>query len=267
MPRNARFLAACATVAAAGTSRADTAPAWHAAVVYETGPAYIVQNDGRYGVNGTPYEAADVGQQKTLLRTARTSLELGGGRHTVILLYAPFAVTTRVTLADDLQFRDASFAAGTVVDHRYVFDGFRGSYLYEAVRHGGWSLGLGGSLQIRSADVAFTSVDGRLHAAQDDIGLVPAAKLRLRYTPRCGPWGQLEADGLSTFGLVGDTSGAIYDVGLTAGLPVGRGLDLFVTARWLGGGAEVPSKHIDNWANFASLAAGVRVALDRVLLR
>jgi len=230
---------------------------------YETGPAYVAQNDGRYGVDGTPYEAADVGQQKTLAVVQRTYLEARTGRHAFILLYAPFQLDTRVTLAEDLRFRSTRFPAGTVVDHRYVFDGFRGSYLYRLLPDP-LRLEVGASLQVRSADVAFTSVDGALHADQDDIGLVGAAKARLTYAPAGSTWAALEADALSTFGLVGNVKGAIYDVALSVGTEVRPGVDVYLTTRLLGGGADVPDKAIYNWANFVSATAGIRVTLDRV---
>jgi hypothetical protein len=229
---------------------------------YETGPAYIAQNDGRYGDAGTAYDAGEVGQQKNLLVAERTTLELQAGRHHAILLFAPFGADTRVTLTRDLQFRDTLFPAGTVVDHRYRFDGVRASYLYRAVR-GRLSLDVGASLQIRNADVAFTSADGALHDAQDDIGLVGALKARLRLQATEARFGELEVDALSTFGLAGDTSGGIYDVALIAGQRLAEPLELVLVARLLGGGAEVPSKAIDTWANFASASVGLRLRLDR----
>lgn len=232
---------------------------------YETGPAYIAQNDGRYGVDGTAFDAADVGQQDNLLVVDRATFELRSGRHAVIGLYAPLSVTTRVTLADDLQFRDEMFEAGTVVDHRYVFDGIRASYLFAVLPGDTWRLEAGASLQIRTAKVAFTSTDGDQHADESDIGLVGAFKARLTYRPGDGAWGRLEADALSTFGLLGDTSGGIYDVALIAGRPVGRGVDVHVTLRLLGGGAEVPDQAIDNWGNFVSATAGILVDLPRSL--
>lgn len=238
---------------------------WRPTLVYETGPAYVAQNDGQYGPTGTSFEASDVGQQANLVRVSRTSFELAIGRHTMILLYAPFELRTQVTLDRDLQFRDALFMAGTVVDHRYLFEGYRASYLYR-VLEGELALDVGGSLQIRNAEVAFTAADGSLRAAQDDIGVVPALKARLRWQrPGASLWGALEADGSSTFGLVGDTTGALYDVQLTVGHPVGRGIELFLGARLLGGGADVPDKDIDNWGNFVSFTAGARIALDDLL--
>src|SRR5688500_3326139 len=84
-------------------------------VGFEAGPTYVAQNDGRYGAGGTAYDADDVGQRDTLAVARRTTAELRLDRHAIIALYAPFRLDTRVALAEDLRFRDAAFAAGTVV--------------------------------------------------------------------------------------------------------------------------------------------------------
>lgn len=245
-----------------GVARSDP---WKPTVVYETGPAYVLQNDGEYGATGTRYDAEEVGQRDNLARVSRTSLELAIGRHTAVLLYAPFELRTQVTLARDLQFRDELFAAGTVVDHRYLFDGYRASYLYRVIDGESLSLDLGVSVQIRNAEVAFTATNGSQRADEDDIGVVGAAKARLWYRPSGQLWSALEVDGFSTFGLVGNVKGAIYDAQLTIGHPVGRGIDLFLGARLLGGGADVESQQIYNWGNFLSFTAGARIALDDLL--
>ncbi len=237
-----------------------------AIVQYETGPAYIAQNDGEYGASGTRYGADDVGQRDNLSLSRRTSLELARGRHRAILLYAPFESSTKVTLARDLQFRDTLFVAGTVVEHRYLFDGYRASYLYRLLQRGPVTVETGGSLQVRNAEVAFDSLDGAQRAAENDIGLVFAAKARFWYRPAVNTWwAALEADAFSTFGLVPGVRGAIYDVQLAAGYPVAKGVDVVFGARLLGGGAKVEKRDIYNWANFVALTAGVRVSLDRLL--
>jgi hypothetical protein len=228
---------------------------------YETGPAYVAQNDGRYGAQGTSYSAQDVGQQENLVRVERASIELRPGRHRVIFTYIPFELRTRVTLQQELRFRDTVFSPGTVVDHRYLFDGLRFSYLY-ALLPEPWSLELGGTFQVRNAAVAFTSTDGLRHAAQNDIGPVFALKTRLRYAPASDrPWAALDADALSTFGLVGDTSGAIYDLALVLGVPVHANLQVTFTARLYGGGADVPAQQIQNWGNYVSATAGLLLLL------
>lgn len=258
---------ACSLLAVRATvTHADTPLT--ATVVHEAGPAAILQNDGEYGANGTRYSAADVGQRKNLLVSQRTSVELARGRHRLILLYAPFEVTTEVTLDRPLQFRDTNFAAGSVVSHRYLFDGYRASYLYRAVDRGAFKLEVGGSVQIRNAEVAFRTVDGTQRDAENDIGVVGAAKARLWYQPSAqSSWAALEFDGLSTFGLLSNVRGGIYDAQLMAGYPVARSVDLFLGARLLGGGADVKSKDLYNWANFVAFTVGVRVSLDELLGR
>ena len=256
-------LLALGAFAVSGTPVASAAPP-EVHFTYETGGAAILQNDGRYGANGTAFDAEITGQSRNLLIAQRANVELGLGRHRVVLLYAPFAATTRVRLADALTFNDTTFAAGTVVDHGYLFDGYRASYMYEVIKCE-LELALGGSIQIRNADVAFTAVDGSGYANESDIGIVFALKARLRYAPEDWPvWGQLEADAFSTFGLIDGVDGGIYDVGLTLGVPVARPLDLLFTTRLVGGGAKVEDKDIDNWANFFSLALGARVKLDEI---
>jgi hypothetical protein len=228
---------------------------------YETGPVYVAQNDGRYGVEGTAYDAEDVGQQKNLARVERAGIELRPGRHRFLFTYIPLELRTRVTLSRELRFREVTFGAGTVVDHRYLFDGLRFSYLYQLLS-GPLALELGGSFQVRNADVAFTSGDGQRHAAQDDIGPVFALKTRLQYAPQPDrPWAAIDADALSTFGLLGETTGGIYDLALILGIPAHRRLHLTFTARLYGGGAEVPDQQLRNWANFVSATAGLVLAI------
>jgi len=233
---------------------------------YQTGPAAIVQNDGRYGADGTAFGASDVGQTDNLARVERASLDLHLGRHTVVLLYAPFSVTTRFIVEDELRFRDQTFAAGEVVDHTYLFDGIRASWLYRLI-DSDWTLDLGASLQIRNADVAFSSAPGSptaRYASESDIGLVFAVKTRVGYRPATGPWALLDVDAFSTFGIFDRFSGGIYDLGLTFGVPIADAIDLTFTARLLGGGATVERRDFENWANFFSASIGARVDIGRL---
>lgn len=236
---------------------------------YQTGPAAIVQNDGRYGAEGTSYGASDVGQTDNLARVERASLDLHLGRHTVVLLYAPFSVTTRFTVDEDFRFRDETFGSGEVVDHTYLFDGIRASWLYRLVGGAGgdWTFDLGASFQIRNADVAFSSAPGSptaRYASESDVGLVFAVKTRVGYRPATGPWALLDVDAFSTFGIFDRFSGGIYDLGLTLGVPVADAIDLTFTARLLGGGATVEERDFENWANFFSASVGARVDIGRL---
>lgn len=231
---------------------------------YETGPAAIFQNDGRYGPSGTDYRAEDLAQKATLYRTWRVALEARlGERHGLILLYAPFDVSTRTTLTKDIDFRGTVFPSGSVVDSRYLFDGYRASYLYRLVKGERFSWDIGASVQIRNALVGLGAADGTLYSQESDIGVVGALKTRLRYTLPSRVWAGLEADALSTFGLVGNTTGGIYDVALTLGLPLGDTGDVqaYARLRLLGGGADVTRRNIYNWGNFGFAVLGLQADL------
>ena len=272
MRRLARLAAVVLCLPLAHAARADAGapvPAplpWLRVVLdAEVGPAYIGRNDGRYGDGGTLFHAGEVGQQRNLLLSKRVSLELGlGRRSTVILLWAPFGATTRVTLPRAIRFRGHLLDAGTVVDVGYLFDGYRASYLYRLLDGTRLKLGVGASLQVRNAAVSFGTPDGSYFDVEPDIGLVFALKARLRYDTPQGLWAMVDADGISTFGL-GNVTGALYDVALTLGLPLARGADLFVRLRLVGGGADVPRLPLYNWADFYAATAGVRVDLGRIL--
>jgi hypothetical protein len=261
------LLSAILIVVAPGFAVAQARPG-AAVAELEAGPLYIFQNDGQYGENGTAYGAEEMGQQRNLVLARRAAIELRlGERHRLVFLYAPLDVTTFVQLERGIQFRDTFFPEGTLVAHRYRFDGYRASYLYGLLAGARTGLELGGSLQVRDAEVSFREQDGRRFDTENDIGLVFALKGRLRHALRpAGPWIMLEADGLSTFGLLGDeVSGAIYDARLVLGLPVAAAADLFFGARLLGGGADVERRFIENWGNYGSLALGLRLDLARLL--
>jgi len=235
---------------------------------YEVGPLYIAQNDNRYGAGGTEFTARDVGQRENLFLSHRLAVEAPlAERHSLVFVYAPLDVTTRATLGEDVLFNETLFAAGTVVDSRYLFDGYRLSYLYTLVLRERLVVQLGASGQIRNAQVALTASDGSLHAFESDIGLVGAIKARLFWDPAGtgGPYWLVDADAFSTFGLLGEVRGAIYDLALTFAVPVAKGADLTFRGRLLGGGAEVPDKEIDNWANFVAFTLGARVSLDALV--
>lgn len=241
---------------------ATAAPLDDMTIDAEVGPLYFLQNDNRYGAAGTAYDAGTVALNRNLFIAQRLSAEARfAERHTVIFLYAPLDVTTRVALEAPLTFRGATFPAGSVVAHRYLFDGLRGSYMYRLYDGGGLSAELGGSLQVRNAEVSLTDLTGVRFAAERDIGLVPALKGRLRYDTATGLYAMLEADGSTTLGL-GPTRGGLLDAALTLGVPLRSGLDGTLRLRYLAGGAEVPSREIDNWGQFLVASAGVRWSLS-----
>jgi hypothetical protein len=228
-------------------------------VDFEVGAAYLFQNDGRYGANGTQYNAAEVGQQRNLAIALRLAIEARIARHTLIATWAPLDLTTRTTLTRDLTFRSTTFGDTTVVDHRYLFDGYRLSYLFDLIQSR-FTLGVGASLQVRNASVEFRTVDTSpaVFAVERDIGLVGALKLRARFD--AGPlYAQADVDFFNTFGI--GLKGGIHDVALTLGVPVIPGIDVLLRLRLVGGGADVPKRDIYNWGNFGFALVGLRVDL------
>lgn len=228
-------------------------------VDFEVGAAYLFQNDGRYGPNGSRYTAAEVGQQRNLAVALRLAIEARlARRHTIIATWAPLDLTTRATLTRDFTFQTTTFADRTVVDHRYLFDGYRMSYLFGLVQGSRFTLGVGASLQVRNASVEFRTVDASpaIFAVERDIGLVGAFKVRARFDAGV-LYAQADIDFFNTFGL--GLPAGIHDVALTMGVPVIPGLDFLLRLRLVGGGANVPSREIYNWGNFGFAVVGVRV--------
>ncbi len=227
---------------------------------FEVGAAYLFQNDGRYGVNGSTYTAAEVGQQRNLVAALRLAIEARRGRHTIIATWAPLDVTTRATLSRDLTFRTTTLPNETVVDHRYLFDGYRLSYLFGFIPSPRFTLGVGLSLQARNASVEFRTVDSTpsVFAVERDIGLVGALKFRARFDAGI-LYAQADVDFFNTFGI--GLAGGIHDVALTLGVPVVPGLDFLLRFRLVGGGANVPGRNIYNWGNFGFAVIGLRVDL------
>ena len=229
-------------------------------VDFEVGAAYLFQNDGRYGANGSAYTAAEVGQQRNLVGALRLAIEARIARHTIIATWAPLDITTRATLTRDLTFQTTTFADRTVVDHRYLFDGYRLSYLFGLVQASRFTLGVGASIQVRNAAVEFRTVDASpaLFAVERDIGVVGALKVRARFDAGV-LYAQADVDFFNTFGI--GLEGGIHDVALTLGVPVVPGLDFLLRLRLVGGGANVPKRDIYNWGNFGFAVLGLRVDL------
>lgn len=248
-------------VLAAGTCLALAAPALARplpgfTLEYETGPVFLGQNDGKYGANGTSYGSSLTSQNRNLFLAERLQAEVAWGRHALRLLYAPLDLTTRIRLDAPFTFRDTTFAAGSVLDSRYQFEGYRASYLYRVVEDPSWDVDLGVTAQIRNAVVAFGTVSGTQYADERDIGFVPALKLRSRYTADNGSWAQLEADGLTAVGL-SSFQGGILDAAVSLGMPVLPNVDSVLRLRYLWGGATVPSRQITNWGQFTGATAGL----------
>ena len=166
----------------------------------------------------------------------------------------------------DLAVLDVIFPEDTAVDFRYGFDFYRFSYLYDFFDHPDQELSIGRSLQIRNASMSFTSVDGDLRIVRNNIGPVPAFKIRGRYTFDPGVWIGGEVDGFWIKGkwVSGSSKnfeGAILDASVRAGYVIAPFAETFVNLRYLGGGA-LGGKRLDftrNWLHTLTFSIGIGI--------
>jgi len=190
----------------------------------------------------------DGGQDNAFLFFRLSAEALLHGRHTIIALYQPLQLETSVTLEKDLTVDNVLFASGTPVDLKYGFDFYRLSYMYNVLDPGAKTeLSIGASLQLRNANITFTSADGTLRTANRDVGPVPLIKVRFRHHVTDHAWIGAEMDGIWApikyiNGSNTDVEGAIIDLNISAGRQLARSLDGFVNVRYLAGGAEGTSK-------------------------
>ncbi len=253
----------------------DFQPFAQVRAIGELGFLGAVAHTIQYSKDGTKFDYVNEGGQNNLFLFGRLSAELElDGHHTVVLLYQPLRIPTAVTMRRDVRVDGLTFPEGMPVDLVYGFDFYRISYLYDfwgdSARH---ELSLGTSMQIRNADIRFTSADGTLRRANRDLGPVPTLKFRARYGFDGGAWIATEIDAVYApikylNGGDSDVEGALFDVNLRAGLRVYDHLDAFINLRYLAGGAEGTSDvraggdgFVANWLQFVTVSLGVEFNL------
>lgn len=238
--------------------------------VVELGFIGVLKHRIQLSESGTEFDYVKEGGQDVLFFFARLSAELRIlKRHAIIFLYQPINIETQAVLNRDVVVDDLTFPEGTPLDLRYGFDFYRLSYLYDFFKDPDIELAVGLSMQIRVAAISFTSADGLLRRARDDIGPVPVIKVRFRYTFKPGIWLGFEGDGFWASGRIitgsnNDFEGAILDASLRLGFNLTNFLETFVNVRYLGGGARGTDKdfegpgdgYTNNWLHTMSLSLG-----------
>jgi len=239
----------------------------------------------QFGKHGDKFNYVKEGGQDVLFPEVRATAEVTLDQsHTVIFLYQPLDLRTNVILRRNVQVFDLDFPKNTPVDLRYGFDFYRISYLYNFVpvffpdtpQH---ELSIGLSLQIRDADIGFTSADGKMRRTVSNIGPVPEIKIRGRYAFDFGLWVGGEADGMYApvkymNGGSSDVVGAIIDLNGRAGYTMWKPLDIFFNIRYLGGGAEGTNKtdkkegpgdgYVSNWLHFMTVSLGFELNFTKL---
>jgi hypothetical protein len=111
-------------------------------------------------------------------------------RHTVFATWAPVRLAAHGYLPTDVFFHGATFAAGSPVSARWVFDTYRLTYRYGAVRTSSLDLDVGATALLRDAAVA---LQGTWYSQKTSVGLVPLLSFRVAWR-FAGPFA-LVADG------------------------------------------------------------------------
>lgn len=240
--------------------------------VAELGFLSVLSHKVQFGENGTYFDYKKEGGQNVLFPVGRLSLELDNKeRNTIIFLYQPLTIQTQVLLNDNIIVDDLAFPANTSVDLLYNFPFYRISYLRELLPDKPrFNLAFGGSVQLRNATITFESTDGERFRTNRDVGVVPALKVRSRYSLSELVYLELEADGIYApisylNGSDNEVKGAILDASIRSGLKVTDNVNAFLNLRYLGGGAEGTSEnepgpgdgYVKNWLHFMTVTAGL----------
>jgi hypothetical protein len=217
----------------------------------ELGAVSVLRHLYQSGNGNTRFDFVTQGGQDTLFPYQRYAVDLVvAEQHRVTLLYQPLTFNTQ-TVADrngsngglPISIDDATFAPGTLMDLKYGFDFWRASYLFDFDRSPDTILGVGVSLQIRNASIAFSAVDGSDRAVQQNIGPVPILKVRAarRFSSSFGL--DFETDGFfasSAFfnGSANPFTGWVWDASLSATTALAPKTQAMLVIRSIGGGAE-----------------------------
>jgi hypothetical protein len=245
---------------------------WAVRLHAEVGFLATLSHVYQVGAEGTLADVREDYGQNTLFPFLRFSGDLDVGRnkrHTIVLLYQPLDLRTEPTLPRDLVVGDVTFPRDTALDFRYGFDFWRVSWMMDTLKRNDQELALGLGLQIRNANLVVAAKDGSALVATRDVGPVPLLQLRGRGTVKGRFWMGGEAAGFWApirylNGTGADVEGAIADVALRFGAETTRGADVFLSLRYLGGGAVGTSSSADprtdgfteNWLHFLTLSVG-----------
>lgn len=244
--RTALFAAvasAALTLAVSGASAGELRLDLEAASVWQARNDFAVPGDG-----GTLVRLPDSGPRFG----ARATLEWDfGTRWSARFLAAPLSLDQRIRPQQPVEFQGETFAAGEEISVHYRFDSYRATLFYRPVTTGAFSYRIGGTLKVRSAEIALTGTDQR--AAKTDLGVVPLLYGGIRWQGQSGLAVDLEADAAAA------PQGRAIDAALRVELPIGERVRGFVGARVLDGGAD--NDEVNSFALFASAIAGVRVRL------
>ena len=201
----------------------------------------------------------------------QADLDLGNNRrNTLALLYQPLDFQSVVAPERPLTVGTLTFPAGRALRFRYGFPFWRLTWLYDVAASNETEIAFGVGLQIRNANIIYTSLDGSRSVSSRNIGPVPLLAFRGRGTVVDKFWMAGELQGfyapISVLnGSTTDVEGAIADASLKLGLEGPQGVDAYLALRYIGGGAVGTSNNPDpftgdgftrNWLHFGAISLG-----------
>lgn len=239
----------------------------------ELGLSGVLSHKLELGQSGTRLDMRQDAGQMLLNPFARIEGDISMHRHSLVMLYQPFSISSRVILPRDVVLDDLTFPRGTPVDVHFAMPFWRASYLYDFASHMNDEIALGFSLQPRNNAVDFTSADGSLRRARRSISVMPSLKFRAKHTYSNGVFVGAEADALyATIPVLNGTltnhvRGLMIDTSLKAGVKLRPGLETFLSLRYIGSGAEgnlstnpmFNSGFSSNWLHVLALSVGINV--------
>ncbi len=253
----------------------------------EIGVVRPLVHDIQIGEDGYRFDYVQEGGQELLLPFYRFEVDaLFGGRHEVSFLYQPLTLKTATRVDNDggILIDDVNFADDTPLELQYGFDFYRGTYRYRVVDREDISFSIGGALQIRNASIIFDGYredeEGRIvdaRAISQDLGPVPVISTAFRRELAGGRFVEATLDGFYApvrFLNLRDVDvvGWLYDAAFRVGTPLYEDSEVFLSLRFLGGGADGTAGTRTRWTqsrttprytwnnlNLASLSVGARL--------
>lgn len=168
-------------------------------------------------------------------------------KHGLRFLLAPLSFTERNILDSDVAFAGSDFQAGESIESSYAFNSWRASYRYHMVDQDRWDLWLGGTLNIRDAEIELRQ--GQTTANDDDVGVVPLLYVATRY--RLADRWHLNAE---LDALAGGPGRAI-DLGVRLEYTLNKRWAIGAGYRGLEGGADTDDVYNFAWFNSFTLSA------------
>ncbi len=217
------------------------------------------------------------GGQEILLPYSRFEILAAlGERHELVFLYQPLTLVTatRIDQPGGITIDDVVFADDTPLNLKYGFDFYRLTYRYRLLDESPWSFSLGAGLQLRNASIVFDGYDldgDEARVITQDLGPVPVISLALRHTFANERFLESTIEGfyapvryLNLRDV--DVVGWLYDVSVRAGAPLTRSGEVFLAARFLGGGADGTAGERRYWTQARAEPRFTSNVLDLLIL-